>query len=106
MDKVDIIVSEKWRSYEWYSKLFNNFFEKLKVKNISVGILKKLIDNGYNTIPKILTADREDIYEIDGIGEKLMTKIDKNIKNAFKKMDLVTFMAASHKFGRGFGLKN
>ena len=34
-----------------------------------------------------------------------MTKIDKNIKNAFKKMDLVTFMAASHKFGRGFGVK-
>ena len=86
-------------------KLFNNFFEKLKVKNISVGILKKLIDNGYNTIPKILTADREDIYEIDGIGEKLMTKIDKN-KKRFQKMDLVTFMAASHKFGKDFGLKN
>ena len=105
--KVDIIVSEKNGEVmnDIKVKLFNNFFKKLKVKNISVGILKKLIDNGYNTIPKILTADREDIYEIDGIGEKLMTKIDKNIKNAFKKMDLVTFMAASHKFGRGFGVK-
>ena len=105
--KVDIIFSDKNGEImnDIKVKLFNNFFEKLKVKYISVGILKKLIDNGFDTLPKILTSEREDIYEIDGIGEKLMTKIDKNIKNAFKKMDLVTFMAASHKFGRGFGVK-
>ena len=105
--KVDIIVSnmdgELMNNIK--VKLFNNFFEKLKVKNISVGILKKLIDNGYNTLPKILNSELDDLIEIDNIGEKLVKKIKKNINDAFKKMDLVTFMAASHKFGRGFGVR-
>ena len=105
--KVDIVVKDKSGKYgnDIKIKLFNHFFKTLKVKNISLGIITKLVDHGYDTYEKILSGDREELYDINGFGEKLINKIDNNIKKAFKNVDLATFMGASHKFGRGFGVR-
>jgi DNA ligase (NAD+) len=84
-------------------KLLSWFFKTMEVKYLSDGILTKLVDEGYDTIAKILEADQDDLFEIDGLGETSITKIYKGIDKAFKKADLVTFMNASHKFGRGLG---
>jgi len=85
------------------TKLISHFFKSLDVKNISEGIVAKLVSNGYNTIPKILGANKEDLSNIEGLGKKSIDKIFANIDTAIKNTDLATFMAATHSFGRLFG---
>ncbi len=86
-------------------KLLTHFFKTIGVKFLSEGILTKLVDNGYDSISKILGADEEDLHEIDGLGEKSITKIYKEIENKIENVDLHTFMAATHLFGRGMGTR-
>src|SRR5690606_11881612 len=53
----------------------------------------------------ILSAEPSELAEIEGIGEKSVNKIFKNIDKAIENLTLETLMVASHKFGRGFGEK-
>jgi NAD-dependent DNA ligase len=75
----------------------------LNVKYINEGILTKFVENGYNSLIKIIKAKKEDIYEL--IGEKMTEKIYTNLNNAFKNTQLHILMAASNYFGRGLGIK-
>jgi NAD-dependent DNA ligase len=86
-------------------KIIDHFFSTIGVKYISEGIITNLVNNGYNSIKKILEADREDLYEIKGLGEKIVNKIYDDIDEVLSKVDLPTFMASSNKFGRGLGKK-
>jgi NAD-dependent DNA ligase len=85
-------------------KLLAHFFKTIGVKFLSEGILTKFVENDYNSICKILGADEddlEDLYDIDGLGKKSITKIYKEIENKIEGVQLHTFMAATHIFGRG-----
>ena len=75
----------------------------MKIKYLSEGIITKLVNNGYDTIPKILKAKKASLSKIEGLGDKIITKIYDEIDRAFEEVDLQTFMGASHKFGRGLG---
>ena len=44
----------------------------MKIDNINIGLVNKFIENGLNTINKILEAD--DFLEIEGIKEKWQLK--------------------------------
>ncbi len=84
-------------------KLLIHFFKKMGVKYLSEGIITKLADKGYNSVEKILTAKKQDLYNIEGLGSTMVDKIYSEIDKAFSNVKLETFMAASHKFGRGLG---
>lgn len=84
-------------------KLLAHFFKTIGVKFLSEGILTKLVDNGYDSIGEILGANEEDLYDIEGLGKKSITKIYKEIENKIDSVNLYTFMAATHLFGRGMG---
>lgn len=104
---VDIIMTDlKGEGSETVTvKLISSFFKVLGVKYLSEGIVTKLVENNYDTIEKILTADKNKLVKIEGIGEKMIQKIYDEIDRAFQEIDIVTFMAASHKFGKGLGEK-
>lgn len=84
-------------------KVILHFFQKMNVKYLSEGIITKLVNEGYDSIVKILTANKKKLSNIEGLGNKMVTKIYDEIDRAFEEVDLVTFMAASHTFGRGLG---
>lgn len=84
-------------------KKISYFFKTMGIKYISEGIVTKFVENGFDSIEKILEADKEQLNEIGGVGSKLIDKIYKEIDRAFEETTLATFMAASHKFGRGMG---
>lgn len=79
------------------------FFKTLDIKFIDEGIVTKLVDAGYNDVIGIIGADEKDIVKI--IGEKLTSKIFKNIIDGITNTQLHKLMAASHLFGRGLGEK-
>ena len=83
-------------------KIVLHFFRKIGVKYLSEGIIAKLYEEGYTTIAGIIGAPEEDLYEIEGLGEKSITKIYKEIYDKLDKLELFQFMAASH-MDRGLG---
>lgn len=105
--KIDIIVKDVHGAAKdaIAIKQISDFFKVLGVKFISEGIVTKLVDNGYNTLHKILTAKISDMSKIDGIGDKVLNKIFTNIRDAFDTTNLETLMSASNTFGRGLGVR-
>ena len=83
-------------------KIILHFFRKIGVKYLSEGIVAKLYEEGYITIAGIIGAPEEDLYEIEGLGKKSVTKIYKEIYDKLDKLELFQFMAASH-MDRGLG---
>jgi NAD-dependent DNA ligase len=86
-------------------KLLVHFFATMGVKYMSEGIITKLVDNGYNSIEKILSSNKKKLSKIDGLGEKIIDKIFDEINKAFNEVPLEVFMGASNKLGRGLNAK-
>ena len=83
-------------------KIILHFFRSISVKYLSEGIISKLYKEGYTSIADIIGAPEEDLYDIDGLGDKSITKIYKEIYERLNKLKLFQFMAASH-MDRGLG---
>jgi len=86
-------------------KLLHGFFSIIGVKQFGEERVAKLVDAGYDTVAKILTADHNELEKLEGIGYTIINNIYNEIDKAFSDMSLVTFMTASHKFGRGLAEK-
>jgi DNA ligase (NAD+) len=87
-------------------KQLAHFFSVMDVKYISEGLVKKLVDNGYDTVIKIIDADPKALVKIEGLGLKTVTKILDGIKESLANSTMAQLMHASGKFGRGLGIKN
>lgn len=104
---VDIIYTGKDKDIldEIATSYITFFFSKIGVKFLSEGIVSKLVENGYKTPIDIIDAGEEELYEIHGLGKKIIDKIYDNIDSAFDGIKLETIMSASNVFGRGLGSK-
>lgn len=104
---IDIIVTGVIESQNIVitTKQIAHFFKSIGVKNISEGIIKKLVQQGYNTIHKILVADKMKLAKIEGLGIKSISKIFANIEESFQNTKLENIMAGSLIYGRGMGQK-
>jgi NAD-dependent DNA ligase len=105
--EVDIILDDKKSdlSDKVNIKKMIYFFKTMGIKNIDEGVLTKLSEAGYNELFKLLKADKKKLGNIEGLGEKSITKIFTNIENNLKNTNIETLMAASLVFGRGLGVK-
>jgi len=73
---------------------------------MSYGIIKKLFDNGFDSIKKILLITKQELILIDGFKNTLTNKIYNNIHKIIDNpIKLSNLMAASLCFGHGFGIK-
>lgn len=81
------------------------FFDKIDVKGLSGGILKKIFDKGFKTVGSILSISKEDLMTIEGFQGTLADKIHKEINVRRKNLDAYLIMDASNVLGRGIGYK-
>jgi DNA ligase (NAD+) len=84
-------------------KRIQKFTKVIGVKDMSIGTINKLFDEGYDTIEKILKITIDDMMKIKGFQKKLSEKIFNNIKQSLNNVDIVTLCVASSLFGKGFG---
>jgi DNA ligase (NAD+) len=103
--KVDLILVDKKEDKLVLIKDIASFFKTIGVDNLGQGIVTKLVNDGYNSIKKIIEADVDDIAEIEGLGNKSATKIKKSINKCLTELTLSKFMAATLIFGRLYGEK-
>ena len=103
--QVDILLKNKQDDATVKEKTISGFFTNLEVDGLGPGNIKRMIEAGYDTVPKILALSEADLLKVEGFKLKLAHKIHTNIHQQLEKADLPELMHASNIFGRGFGTK-
>jgi DNA ligase (NAD+) len=102
---VDIIVQNMEENEEVLAKNLTRFFVGIGVEGLSLGNINRIIDAGYNSIPHILTMEKEDFLKVNGFKDKMATKLYGGIREKIASASLLSIMSSSNIFGRGFSEK-
>ena len=81
------------------------FFKGIEVDGLGEKNVVKMVDAGYDSVPKILAMTKEQILSIDGFKEKMAEKLHSGISEKTKNASLAKLMSVSNMFGRGFSDK-
>ena len=101
--KVDLLLNKDQYSHESHVRQIKHFFKTLNISNLGDGMVTRLIDNGLDTIPRIINCTVADLLEIDGIKDKMANKLYNNIQQGIKSVELPLLMASSDTFPSGLG---
>jgi DNA ligase (NAD+) len=82
-----------------------SFFSSLNIKFIGASIVRKLYDNGFDSVFKIIGATVEQIACIDGLGNKSAERIYNNIRTRLESATLSDLLGSSGVFGFGISGK-
>lgn len=103
---VDIMIPlDEKDNEELKFKNLEYFFDKIDVKGLSAGNLKKMFDSGLTSIQKIFSASIADMSRVNGFKDKTATKMVDALQERRKTLDVITVMDGSNIFGRGIGRK-
>jgi len=81
------------------------FFKGIEVDGLGSGNVSRIIETGYDTVPKIIKMMETDFLKVDGFKGKMASKVHTGIHQKLDNVSLTTLMAASNIFGRGFSDK-
>ena len=101
-DGCDIKISD-FNNNQLLIKNIYYFFSTLNAKGIGEKIIEKIVNNGFNSIKKIINITKEELIIIDGIKEKTALNIINSIKKSINNIPLYKFMDASNKLGERIG---
>ena len=105
-NKVNILIKDPEEDDEYLQKVILTFFRTINVENLSTGLIKKMVNNNYNTINKIINMSLFDFMTLDGVKDVLANKLHTNIhKVVDHPIEASLIMSGSLKFGHGFGKK-
>jgi DNA ligase (NAD+) len=102
---VDIMLEDASQDSTVIEKNITGFFKGIEVDGLGGGNVVKIIDAGYNTVPKIIKMTEADFLKVEGFKQKMANKIYTGIREKIAGASLVLIMAASNIFGRGFNNK-
>jgi len=102
---VDIMLEDIKGDETVKEKNITGFFRGIGVEGLSSGNVSRIINAGYDSVGKILHMSVDDLKSVEGFQEKTAKKIHDGIKEKLAQASLVTIMASSNIFGRGFNDK-
>jgi NAD-dependent DNA ligase/predicted flap endonuclease-1-like 5' DNA nuclease len=102
---IDIMLENLESDETVREKNITGFFRGIGVEGLSSGNIKRIMDTGYDSVPKILKMTIGELLEVEGFKEKTATKLYNGIREKIDAASLITIMAASNMFGRGFSDK-
>ena len=102
---VDIMLQNILSDPTVKEKNITGFFKGVEVDGLSSGNVGRIIEAGYDTVPKIIAMLEQDFLKVEGFKQKMANKIYTGIHQKLNEATLVTIMAASNIFGRGFSDK-
>jgi DNA ligase (NAD+) len=79
------------------------FFKNIEVDGLGPGNIKRMIESGFDSVPKILAMTKPDFLKVQGFKTKTADKLFAGIQDKLEKASLAELMTASNVFGRGFG---
>jgi len=102
---VDIVLENMEQDNTVREKVITGFFKGIEIEGLGSGNISRIIEAGFNTIPKIINMTVNDFLKVEGFKITLATKIYNGIKEQLTKASLVTLMSSSNLFGRTLGEK-
>jgi len=102
---VDIMLEDISGDETVKEKVITGFFRGIGVEGLSSGNIARIIEAGFDSVPKILRMTIPDFLKVDGFKEKTATKLYNGIKQQLDSASIITIMSASNIFGRGFSGK-
>ena len=102
---VDVMIENLETDDTVKEKNITGFFRGIGVEGLSSGNISRIIQSGYDTIPKILKMNVHELLQVDGFKEKTANKLYNGIKDKIETANLITIMSSSNIFGRGFSEK-
>jgi len=86
-------------------KNITGFFKGIGVDGLSSGNVARIMKAGFDSVLKIIRMNVNDFLTVDGFKITTATKLYQGIREKLCVASLVTIMAASNLFGRGFSEK-
>jgi NAD-dependent DNA ligase len=86
-------------------KNITGFFKGIGVDGLSTGNIARIMKGGFDSVPKIIRMNMNDFLKVEGFKITTATKLYEGIREKLCSASLVTIMAASNLFGRGFSEK-
>ena len=102
---VDIMLENASEDPTVIEKNITGFFRGIGVERLSSGNIIRLINAGFGSVPEIIAMSEEDFLNIGGFKDKMANKIYTGIQEKLNEASIITLMAASNIFGRGFSEK-
>jgi NAD-dependent DNA ligase len=102
---VDIMLENASEDPTVIEKNITGFFRGIGVEGLSSGNISRLIKAGFSTVPEIIHMSEQDFLTVEGFKGKMANKIYTGIQEKLKEASIITLMAASNIFGRGFSEK-
>jgi NAD-dependent DNA ligase len=75
------------------------------VEGLSSGNINRMVNAGFDSVPKILNMTIADFLKVEGFKEKTATKLYNGIREKLDDASLIQIMSATNLFGRGFSEK-
>jgi NAD-dependent DNA ligase len=98
---IDIIMDDAVEDITVREKNITEFFKGIEVDGLSSGNVKRIMNAGFDTIPKILHMKKTDFEGVEGFKTKMINKIYDGIQDKVSKATLLDIMSFSNQFGRG-----
>ena len=102
---VDVMLENASEDPTVKEKNITGFFRGIGVEGLSSGNIVRLIKSGFSTVPEIIHMSEHDFLTVEGFKGKMANKIYTGIQEKLKEASIITLMAASNIFGRGFSEK-
>jgi NAD-dependent DNA ligase len=102
---VDIMLEDASQDSTVIEKNITGFFKGIEVDGLGGGNVARIIEAGYDTVPKIIKMSEQDLLKVEGFKQKMASKIYTGIREKLAAASLVSIMSASNIFGRGFNNK-
>ena len=102
---VDIMLENIESDETVREKNIAGFFKGIQVDGLGAGNIARIIQAGYDTVPKIIKMTEADLLGVEGFQQKTAAKLYNGIKEKIEAAPLITIMSASNVFGRGFSEK-
>jgi DNA ligase (NAD+) len=83
-------------------KVLCGFFKGIEVDGLSSGNIARIVNAGFDTVPKIISMTIGDFLTVEGFQNKTATKLYEGIREKLMDASIITLMSASNIFGRGF----
>ena len=102
---VDIILENMDQDITVREKNITGFFKGIEVEGLGSGNVSRIMEAGFNTVPKIINMTTNDFLKVEGFKITMANKIYNGIKDKTTAASLVTLMSSSNLFGRTLGEK-
>lgn len=102
---VDVLLEDLENDSTVKEKNIAGFFKGLQVDGLSIGNVHRIVEAGFDTIPKIIHMTENDFLKVDGFKQKMAHKVYTGIQEKLEKATLLELMASSNMFGRGISEK-